>query len=295
MKLRLSILAALCAAAAATAPTMTPSARSADTSATYYLSLGDSLAASFQPNGDRTHGYAEQLYASLTDDQPKLRLVKLGCKGESTVSMRYGTQNPTDVLSCATSRGYDDLYRKGTQLAEAVNFLEAHRGRVALVTIDIGGNDLLHLDAHGRVAFCLLEPAGCNKQTAAMARNLTAILRELKAAAGPGVPIVGMTYDDVWAPLCVSDAGRAFACNRFDAFDRTLAATYAAARVPVADVAGAFENDNLMSAAAHVCAWTWFCTRRDIHPNIAGYGAIARAFEQLVPRLSRSQRAFAGE
>jgi lysophospholipase L1-like esterase len=261
---------------------MTTSARAADTSATYYLSLGDSLAASYQPNGDLTHGYAEQLYASLTIDQPKLRLVKLGCKGESTLSMRYGTQSPSDVLSCATPRGYKDLYPKRTQLAEAVSFLEAHKGRVMLVTIDIGGNDLLHLDARSKVAFCLLEPAGCSTRTAAMAQNLAAILRRLKAAAGPGVPLVGMTYDDVWAPLCISDASRAFACRRFDAFDRTLAATYAAARVPVADVAGRFENDDLTKAAGHVCAWTWFCNLRDIHPNTAGYGAIARAFEQLL-------------
>src|SRR5512132_4672213 len=169
MKLRLSILAALCAAAAATAPTMTPSARSADTSASYYLSLGDSLAASFQPNGDFTHGYAEQLYASLVAADPKLELVKLGCGGESTVSMRFGSQDPTVVLSCGTPRYYKHvLYPKGTQLAEAVSFLQAHKGKVALVTIDIGANDLSRLDAQGNQVTCLFEPAGCATQTARM-------------------------------------------------------------------------------------------------------------------------------
>jgi len=79
MKLRLSILAALCAVIAALAATLTPIARADDSPTAYYLSLGDSLAASLQPNGDFTDGYAEQLYASLAAGQPKLRLVKLGC------------------------------------------------------------------------------------------------------------------------------------------------------------------------------------------------------------------------
>jgi lysophospholipase L1-like esterase len=281
MKLRTSLVTALCAAVAASVATLSPAARAADSPAIYYLSLGDSLAASFQPNGDLTHGYAEQLYASLAENQPKLRLVKLGCPGESTASMRYGSQDPSNVLSCATPRGYKDLYPKGTQLAEAVSFLEAHRGKIALVTIDIGGDDLLHLDAQGNVVYCPLDPAGCGARTVAMAQNLAAILGELKAA-GPGVPIVGMTYDDVIAPLCVSNPSLTFACSRFNAFDRTLADTYATADVPIADVAGAFENDNLVNAGGHVCAWTWFCSLGDIHPNTTGYGVIAEAFRHAL-------------
>ncbi len=60
----------------------------------YYLSLGDSLADSAQPNGDLAHGYSEQLHAALAATEPNLRLVKLGCGGESTVSMRFGSQDP---------------------------------------------------------------------------------------------------------------------------------------------------------------------------------------------------------
>jgi lysophospholipase L1-like esterase len=150
----------------------------------YYVSLGNSLAASFQPNGDDTHGYAEQLYASLVAADPKLELVKLGCGGESTVSMRFGSQDPTVVLSCGTPRYYKHvLYPKGTQLAEAVSFLQAHKDKVALVTIDIGGNDLFRLDAQGNEITCLFEPAGCATQTARMVENLSAILADLRAAA----------------------------------------------------------------------------------------------------------------
>ena len=35
------------------------------------------------------------------------------------------------------------VYPSGSQLNEAVAFLEAHAGAVTLVTIDIGANDLL--------------------------------------------------------------------------------------------------------------------------------------------------------
>src|SRR5262249_5394461 len=99
----------------------------------YYLSLGDSLAAGANATGVAVafhdFGYADQLYATLVQSDPKLELVKLGCPGESTTSMRFGAQDPSVVLSCGTSRYYKTvLYPKGTQLAEAVNFLEAHKG-----------------------------------------------------------------------------------------------------------------------------------------------------------------------
>ena len=109
---RLIVLAALVAAIAAPQSV----AASADRSTTYYLSLGDSLAESFQPNGDLTNGYAEQLYAALVTDDPKLELVKLGCGGESTSSMRFGSQPPTVVMGCGAPRNYDALFPKGTQL-----------------------------------------------------------------------------------------------------------------------------------------------------------------------------------
>jgi len=99
---------------------------SAATGAHYYLALGDSLARSAQPNGDYQHGYAEQLLALLQQQDPSFRLVKLGCGGATTTDMIYGSSDP----SCA--------FPHKTQLAEAVEFLEADRKFVSLVTIDIG-------------------------------------------------------------------------------------------------------------------------------------------------------------
>jgi hypothetical protein len=259
-----------------------------DNGTDYYLSLGDSAAAGTNATGlgvaYTDMGYADQLYATLAQADPKLELVKLGCPGESAASMRFGSQPPTAALSCGTPSYYKNvLYSKGTQLAEAVGFLHAHKGKVALVTIDIGANDLQRFDANGNLVICLFEPDGCATQIAAIVANLTAILGDLRAAAGPDVPIVGMTYYDVFAPLCVSDPALAFVCGRVDAGNATLVDTYGTAGVPVADVAGGFENDDLPAAAVHVCAWTWFCVSGDTHANVLGYGVIARAFEAAIP------------
>ena len=55
---------------------------SSTTTATYYLSLGDSLAQGVQPNSSGTsvetnQGYPNQLFAALRTANPTLKLVKL--------------------------------------------------------------------------------------------------------------------------------------------------------------------------------------------------------------------------
>jgi lysophospholipase L1-like esterase len=187
--------------------------------------------------------------------------------------MRFGPQDPTTVLSCPTP----ERYPKGTQLAQAVKFLKAHTGKVALVTIDVGANDLQHVDEADNTVFCLFEAAGCDSRAAAMAENLAGILAELRAAAGPGVPIAGMTYYNVFAPLGDPDLDA-----DVDAINGLLESTYTEAGIPVADVAGAFHNGEQPLSAHLVCAWTWFCSDGDVHPNTAGYAVIAEAFLDVV-------------
>ena len=242
----------------------------------YYLSLGNSLAASAQPNGDDTHGYAEQLHATLAASDPTLKLVKLGCGGESAQSMRFGFQDPSIVLSCGPPAFYEQRYPEGTQLAQAVKFLEKNHGKIALVTIDIGANDMQHIDANGQAVFCVFEPSGCDARTAAMAAHLAVILAELHAAA-PDVPIYAMTYYNVFAPLAdpTIDA-------QFDVFNSAIASTYTNFGVPVADVAGAFHNGEQPLSARLVCRWTWFCSVGDVHPNTIGYRVIAKAFLDVI-------------
>ena len=246
-------------------------AAASDRAVTYYVSLGDSLAAGTQPGQLFTaEGYADQLAALLRAARPTLRLVKLGCPGETTASMI----DPDLPFEGRGARFACD-YPRGSQLAEALNFLHAHRGFVKLVTLDIGPNDVFR---GGGVP--------------AIQANLPGILAALRQAAGPAVPIVGMNfYDPFIAPVWFSDPS-ALPAEVASAvgFNSLIGGDYALAGMPVADVGTAFSlaDTTLVGGVPldvlRVCAWTWICSpAHDIHPNAVGYGVIARAFLPLLP------------
>ncbi len=150
----------------------------------YYLALGDSLSVGIQPDASGTNvptdqGYPDQLAAMLQWRGRDLRLVKLGCSGETTVTL-------IDGGICSYPGG-------GTQLTAATQFLRQHRGHVGLVTIDIGANDLNPCVALGQAAqiqTCLtaLIPH--------VVANLTTIMSALRQAGGSQVQIIGMRYYD---------------------------------------------------------------------------------------------------
>src|SRR5262249_4401923 len=166
----------------------------------------------------------------------------------------------------------------GPQLAAAVAFLDAHRGEVAYVTIDIGGNDVIDPDGGG---------------VAAIEANLPVILAELRDAAGPGVPIVGMNYFNPFFVEWFADPGSLQGhIDGIVDFNDLLETIYAAAGDPVADVETAFEStnttlvDGVPADVARICEWTRMCTPPphgpDLHPNNQGYAVLARAFERAL-------------
>src|SRR5260370_34124429 len=171
------------APATVVAPALTGCPGPAAPPATYYLALGDSLSQGVQPDAagasvETADGYADQLYAALRrgDGHAGLELVKLGCPGETTEAM-------IDGGICR--------YQGGSQLAAADAFLRAHRGRVFLVTIDIGAND--PEDCGGQPGLCQLGKCAVTGIPSAVP-HLTAIMARLTAAAGPGVLGVGINY-----------------------------------------------------------------------------------------------------
>ncbi|MFV2063488.1 MAG: SGNH/GDSL hydrolase family protein, partial [Chloroflexota bacterium] len=100
---------------------------------TYYLALGDSLAAGYQPIGreedDRKTrmGYADQLWLMARHAYPDLQLVNLGCPGANT-------QTITEIDPRCQ-------YENGSQLDEALAIIKEHQQELAFITIDIGFND----------------------------------------------------------------------------------------------------------------------------------------------------------
>lgn len=282
---RISLITTLCLVVSAP-PALAASGSPGTVAPHYYVSLGDSLAEGDQLTGmSFDEGYADQLYASLRQDDPTLQLVKLGCGGESTTSMLVGSLRQAEGSSCGTPRFYRKTYPVGgTQLSQAVSFLHAHAQFVSLVTIDIGGND---------VGACVAElDASCLvSASATMSSNLTAIVAALREAAGPGVAIVGMNYYDPFLVYWFGDASAAsLTVQMVTAFNDDLATVYGNASMPVADVETAFFTTipftttvgGIPLSVAAVCEWTWMCSNFNVHPNATGYGVIAQTFEAVL-------------
>jgi lysophospholipase L1-like esterase len=246
---------------------------------TYYLALGDSLAVGLQPSptGDRptNQGYVDDLYSAFRTRIPGLGLKKLGCSGETVETMIAGGK-------CT--------YAAGSQLKAAVAFLKTHP--VKFVTIDIGGDDVDRcISTRGIDSNCL--SSGLN----AVKTNLPVILAALRAAA-PHTLIVGMNYYDPFlAAWLLGSAGKAIASASLSAtltFNSLLQAAYQAFSMPVANVARAYliTDTNLLPVlnipvnVFVTLLYTWMGAPPplgpDIHPNAAGYAAIAVAFGQKI-------------
>jgi lysophospholipase L1-like esterase len=246
----------------------------------YYLALGDSLAVGVQPDvtgqlKPTSQGYADDLHSLFQRLLPDLQLVKLGCKGETSSSMITGQQS-----QCS--------YPAGSQLQQAVAFLQLHPHRVLLITLDIGGDNLLgclRLDSP-------IDPVCVVNATKTAASDLVTILATLRTYA-PGVLIVGMNYNDPLVGAAVfGQAGQTLAALSLKAtaaFNQALEAVYDALLVPVADVAATFRTNTTSVTVVNVAialTWTWMGAPPprgpDVHPNAIGYLAITSAFVKAI-------------
>lgn len=260
----------------------------------YYVSLGTSLSVGVVPDPSglllpTDDGYSDELYDRIkpafeaAGAQPReLRLIKLGCPGETLKKMVEGGSCP---------------YFAGSQLAAAADFLDDNAGNIHLVTIDIGGNDFRNADCIG----AMVDFDCVNAVSADIAMELAPVLAALSAAAGPGTTVVGMNYYNPYlASWLDGPAGEVLAVLSKDAaiiFTDMLTTTYETAGIPMADVADAFDSNNfadmapppdelLPVAVANICAFTYMCDTvlgPDIHANRAGYRLIADALEVMLP------------
>lgn len=273
----------------------------------FLLALGDSLAAGYQPDDgssspplDPATGYPDQGYpggyAVDLASQRHLDLIDLGCPGETTLSM---IGQPARA-QCASV--YREEFGASSQLAAALSFLSRHKKDVALVTIDLGANDIESCTSHGAP-----EPSCLRAGAAGAAHHLPLILSKLKTALGkddPGTRLVGMNYYDPFLGLAFDPGGAKATAAAFlslvllETYNDELDSIYAIAKVSVANVAAAFGSASttpitsygtkrLSRNVALVCSWTWMCPLSsarspDIHANATGYRVISGAFEKVI-------------
>ncbi|WP_377269717.1 SGNH/GDSL hydrolase family protein [Peterkaempfera sp. SMS 1(5)a] len=280
------LLAAAATAAALTAGAAAPASAHGrdDHRTTYYVSLGDSLAAGYQPDvhQDTDVSYTDKLYTRLRQQDPHLVHIKLGCSGETTTSMISGGK-------CTYPGAH-------SQLDAAARFLREHRGQVRYVTVDIGANDVGSCLAGGAIDTTCVA-GGLNT----VARNLPQITLRLHAAGGGRPTYAGMSYYNPYLALWLTGAaGQQTARDSGPLQDRlnsTLSWEYRLTGFRVADVDAAFSSEDfdtqvsvpglgqLPLNVARICQWTWECTPyRDIHANPTGHQVIADTFAAVLGR-----------
>ena len=261
-----------------------------------YVSVGDSYAAGYQPTSSgrgRTtrNGFAYQVLPLARAKGYDLRLANFGCAGATTTSvLRTAGCDPRALGPGAPP------YDGKTQAAAAEDFLRAHRGQVELVTVSIGGNDVTACGTAANPVACLT-PAIDRLRT-----NLARLLTGLRAAAGPSVRIVGLTYPDVLLgnELSTDPAVRNLANLSVIAFQSlinpALKTAYEAvhgAFVDVTAATGAYGPPSATTVVPHygripvpvaeICTLTYYCQYRDIHPRTAGYALISKLVVATLP------------
>jgi lysophospholipase L1-like esterase len=261
----------------------------------YYVSLGDSYGAGYQPipsalTGTDSNGFAYQVVQLARAKGYRFILKNFACDAATTTSIltEQGCKYPV-------SGGDGATYPKQTQAVAAEQFIAKHRGEVGLVTVSIGGNDILSCTTPAVVLSC---EAGV---MATIKTNLATLLNGLRRAAGSRTRIVGSTYPDVVLGLYVSDpAEESLARTSVGVFRRllnpTLRAQYDAvggSLVDVTQAAGSYipldkttdlaPYGTIPEAVADLCHLTYYCQVQDIHPRAAGYRVIARLIVKTLP------------
>jgi hypothetical protein len=245
----------------------------------YYLSLGDSVG---MWNG--VDSYPFLVTSHERSHVPGLRVVDQSCSGETTASMLANSL-------CAPG---------GSQYLNALAFLQSHRGKIALVTIGIGGNDVVNCISAPDPTTCFL--AGLKT----IKKNLTLILAGLRAAAGPGVPIVGMNvYNPLLGDWLAPGPSRQLALLAeagVKVLNADFGKIFTRAGSPVANVKQAFRTGDLTDfvsspwglipvAVDRACRWLDIVCRVGLpegfgdDPNLEGAKVIAAAFETAIGAL----------
>ena len=271
------------AAPAAPAPSASASPSASPSTAGLYVALGDSLAAGYQPGGAelRDTAYPALTASRLGAGGGELTLENLGCSGETTTSLVKG--------------GKCD-FAAGSQLEQAEKLLKGSED-VALVTIDIGGNDLLRCVRGG----AQIDTACVKSGVATVQKNLPTILERLRTAAGADVPVLVLGYYNPWLAAKALDQPVKGVDAAAKAYTGLSAAIEAAAKKSGTTFVGLDEafstNDTTPTTingrsvpenAAKICTLTNICTAADIHLTDEGAATVARVLAEAAQQAGVS-------
>lgn len=267
---------------AASSPSASPSG--AAPGEKLYVALGDSLAAGYQPGGTelRDTAYPALTASRLGADGAQLTVENLGCSGETTTSLIEG--------------GRCD-FAEGSQLEQAEALLTSRTGEVGLVTIDIGGNDLLRCVRGGADIDATCVADGVRT----VQKNLPTILGRLRAAAGDDVPVLVLGYYNPWVAAQALDQpvkGVDAAAKAYTRLSTAIEQAAEGADTTFVGLDDAFATDDTTPTtiggrtvpenAARVCTLTNLCTAQDIHFSDEGAATVARVLAEAAQQAGVS-------
>jgi lysophospholipase L1-like esterase len=268
----------VCALAALLSALPLGAANEHDNGPAWYLALGDSVAFGYRPPpflpADQYRGYPQWL-AEMSPAKLK-KLESLACPGETSASF-LDTSAPD--RGCQVWKRTVPLhtdYALLSQMEFALSELRTNK-KIRLVTLNLGGNDLLQL---GEI--CKLDPAcigaGLRPTIQNYAQNLARILGGIREYAGYTGQIVLLTYysPDYRDPL---QTGAVAALNA------EAAGVAAQFDVTVADGFGAFLAASAPAGGDNCAAGLLYrlsATKCDEHPSALGQQVLAGAVLSVV-------------
>jgi lysophospholipase L1-like esterase len=280
-------------------PATAPAAKKVKPPKQFYVSLGDSYATGYQPTaqgvGKNTrNGFAYQVPGLAKSRGYDFTLVNFGCGGATTTSLleSKGCVKPARALG-------GPVYSNKTQAQAAEAFLRANRGKVGLVTVSIGGNDVTSCVRQSDPTTCV----ATNIKTAET--NIKKLVKRLRTAAGPKVRIVGTTYPDVvlgaWVNPGTQSAKDLAGLSQFafrgiinPALKRAYTSVKKGGFVDVTEASDSYipldqtttlaPYGQVPKAVARTCELTYYCQFGDIHAHTNGYKIIAQLIAKSLPK-----------
>ena len=241
-----------------------------------WVAIGDSLAFGYQqakflnlflsgqydPAAFNT-GFVDVITSFAQSSQPNFKTANFSCPGETTTSLVVGgcpLHNWVFALPL-----HEDYPGSTPQIFAAVQYLQAHPGEVVLITVTIGGNDLLNLLSNcAGDATCVQQGLpGVTTQASNTLANVIFYLRTIS-------PQSVVLYTNVPDPYAFSDPTTVAI---FSSFNSAMGAAATKAGGRVVDWFGQEQqfDQNTLCLLSYVCQAPLY----DIHPTDFGYQILA--------------------